>query len=241
MDADTRARVDEVTRLIVEKLLLEATLELIASGACVAIQDMGAAGLTSSSAEMAERGEVGVEIDTRKVPVREAGMTPYEILLSESQERMLVVAHRGREETVREILTKWDLHAVHVGDVTNDGLLRVRHNGAVVAEVPFVDALTTILDPSLPLTVTEWEEWGDPVHDPAVYDYMKSYSPYDNTVAADYPAMYVTAGLNDPRVSFHEPAKWVARLRASRPESLRHAIVARFPPPAAEVFRSAMR
>ena len=92
-----------------EKLLLEATLELIASGHCVAIQDMGAAGLTSSSAEMAERGEVGVEIDTLKVPVRETGMTPYEILLSESQERMLVVAKKGRDAEVRAILQKWDL------------------------------------------------------------------------------------------------------------------------------------
>ena len=119
-----------------EKLLLEATLELIASGACVAIQDMGAAGLTSSSAEMAERGEVGVVIDTTKVPVREPGMTPYEILLSESQERMLVVAHRGREETVREILTKWDLHAEVIGEVIAEPVYRVVEGDHVVAEFP---------------------------------------------------------------------------------------------------------
>jgi len=87
---------------------------------------------------------------------------------------------------------------------------------AIVAEVPFVDALTTMLDPSLPLTVTEWEEWGDPLHDPAAYAYMKSYSPYDNVRAADYPAMLVTAGLNDPRVSYWEPAKWVTKLRATK-------------------------
>jgi len=86
---------------------------------------------------------------------------------------------------------------------------------AAVAEVPFVDVVTTMSDPSLPLTVTEWEEWGDPRVEPAA-SYMLSYSPYDNTVAADYPALYVTAGLNDPRVSYHEPAKWVARLRAVR-------------------------
>jgi oligopeptidase B len=86
---------------------------------------------------------------------------------------------------------------------------------AAVAEVPFVDVVSTMSDPTLPLTVTEWEEWGDPRSEPAA-SYMASYSPYDNTVAADYPAVYVTAGLNDPRVSFHEPAKWVARLRAVR-------------------------
>jgi oligopeptidase B len=87
---------------------------------------------------------------------------------------------------------------------------------AIVAEVPFVDCLTTILDESLPLTITEWEEWGDPVHDPAVYDYMKSYSPYDNVEAKDYPALLVTGGLNDPRVQYWEPAKWVAKLRATK-------------------------
>jgi oligopeptidase B len=84
---------------------------------------------------------------------------------------------------------------------------------AIVAEVPFVDCLTTMLDDSLPLTITEWEEWGDPVHDPAMYDYIKSYAPYDNVAAQDYPALLVTAGLNDPRVQYWEPAKWVAKLR----------------------------
>jgi oligopeptidase B len=83
----------------------------------------------------------------------------------------------------------------------------------VVAQVPFVDIVTTMSDPSLPLTVTEWEEWGDPREEPYA-SYMGSYSPYDNTVAADYPAIYITAGLNDPNVSYHEPAKWCAKLRA---------------------------
>jgi len=87
---------------------------------------------------------------------------------------------------------------------------------AIVAEVPFVDCLTTILDPALPLTVTEWEEWGNPIEDPAVYEYMKSYSPYDNVAPTDYPAMLVTAGIHDPRVQYWEPAKWVARLRTTR-------------------------
>ena len=119
-----------------EKLLLEASLELIRSGHIVAIQDMGAAGLTSSSAEMAERGDVGVTIDTTKVPVREAGMTPYEILLSESQERMLVVATRGREAAVKAILAKWDLAAEVIGEVIAEPVYRVTEGDRVVAEFP---------------------------------------------------------------------------------------------------------
>jgi oligopeptidase B len=85
---------------------------------------------------------------------------------------------------------------------------------AVVAEVPFVDVVTTMLDPSLPLTVTEWEEWGDP-RDPVFEKVMSAYAPYENVAAVPYPPMLVTAGLNDPRVAFHEPAKWVAKLRAT--------------------------
>jgi oligopeptidase B len=90
---------------------------------------------------------------------------------------------------------------------------------AVVAEVPFVDVLTTILDETLPLTITEWEEWGDPVRDHELYLLMKSYSPYDNVTARDYPAMLVTGGLNDPRVQYWEPAKWVAKLRATKTDN----------------------
>ena len=119
-----------------EKLLLEASLELIRSGHIVAIQDMGAAGLTSSSAEMAERGDVGVTIDVTKVPVREQGMTPYEILLSESQERMLVVAKLGHEEDVRAILAKWDLEAAVIGEVIAEPVYRVTEGARVVAEFP---------------------------------------------------------------------------------------------------------
>ncbi len=84
----------------------------------------------------------------------------------------------------------------------------------IVAQVPFVDALNTILDPSLPLTVTEWEEWGDPLHDPQVYAYMKSYTPYENVTGQVYPPIFALGGLNDTRVTYHEPAKWIARLRA---------------------------
>jgi len=87
----------------------------------------------------------------------------------------------------------------------------------VVAQVPFVDALNSILDPSLPLTVTEWEEWGNPLDDPEVYAYMKSYTPYENVSAVDYPAILAVTSLNDTRVLYHEPAKWVARLRATAP------------------------
>jgi oligopeptidase B len=86
---------------------------------------------------------------------------------------------------------------------------------SAVAEVPFVDVTTTMSDPSLPLTVTEWEEWGDPRAEPYA-SYIAGYSPYDNTAADDYPALFITAGLNDPRVSFHEPAKWIAKLRDVR-------------------------
>ncbi|HEY2807107.1 MAG TPA: phosphoribosylformylglycinamidine synthase subunit PurL [Gemmatimonadales bacterium] len=119
-----------------EKLLVEASLELIASGHIVALQDMGAAGLTSSSAEMAARGGVGVEIDAQKVPMREAGMTPYEVLLSESQERMLVVAIRGREQQVLDIARKWELETAVIGHVTDDGLYRVMWGKECVAEIP---------------------------------------------------------------------------------------------------------
>jgi len=119
-----------------EKLLLEACLEAMRTGAVVAIQDMGAAGLTSSSAEMASRGGAGIEIDLARVPQRETGMTPYDIMLSESQERMLLVAERGREREVFEVFQKWGLDAVEIGRVTDDGKLRVLNHGRVAAEIP---------------------------------------------------------------------------------------------------------
>ncbi len=119
-----------------EKLLLEASLELITTDLIVAIQDMGAAGLTSSSAEMAARGGVGVEIDTGLVPTREDGMTPYEILLSESQERMLVVATPDRVADVRQVCERWELSATPIGRVSDDGIFRVKHHGLTVAAIP---------------------------------------------------------------------------------------------------------
>ena len=119
-----------------EKLLLEACLEVMRTDALVGIQDMGAAGLTCSTTEMGSRGGAGVEIDVSLVPQRESGMTPYEIMLSESQERMLLVVKRGRETEVERIFDKWDLHASRIGEVTTDGMLRVKDRGAVVAEIP---------------------------------------------------------------------------------------------------------
>src|SRR4051812_4935638 len=119
-----------------EKLLLEACLEVMQTDALVGIQDMGAAGLTCSTTEMGSRGGAGIEIDVSLVPQRETGMTPYEIMLSESQERMLLVVKQGREAEIERIFDKWDLHAVRIGEVTGDGMLRVKEHGAVVADIP---------------------------------------------------------------------------------------------------------
>src|SRR5213595_2133973 len=119
-----------------EKLLLEACLELLARGAVAGIQDMGAAGLTCSTCETASRAGSGIEIDLAKVPKREPGMTPYEILLSESQERMLIIAKRGKGNIVREVFEKWDVPCAEIGNVTDDGMMRVRNNSAIAAEIP---------------------------------------------------------------------------------------------------------
>jgi phosphoribosylformylglycinamidine synthase len=133
--ADQRPAV-QVGDPFMEKLLLEACLEAMKTDALIGVQDMGAAGLTCSTSEMGSRGGAGIEIDVSLVPQRETGMTPYEIMLSESQERMLLVVKRGREREIEEIFEKWDLHAVRIGEVTGDGLLRVRDRGSVVAEMP---------------------------------------------------------------------------------------------------------
>jgi phosphoribosylformylglycinamidine synthase subunit PurL len=123
-----------------EKLLLEACLEVMQTGAVVGIQDMGAAGLACCTSEMPARSGTGMDIEISRVPQRETRMTPYEILLSESQERMLLVAQRGREDEVRRVFARWELDAVEIGRVTKDGTLTVRQHGEIVAEVP-VDAL----------------------------------------------------------------------------------------------------
>ncbi|GIX40519.1 MAG: phosphoribosylformylglycinamidine synthase subunit PurL [Leptospiraceae bacterium] len=123
-----------------EKLLLEATLEAIRSGAVVGIQDMGAAGLTSSSSEMASKGGVGIDLFLDKVPLRETGMNPYEIMLSESQERMLVIADKNKKEMIKEIFSKWDLHAEEIGVVTDTKRIRVFFHNKLYADIP-ADAL----------------------------------------------------------------------------------------------------
>ena len=141
-----------------EKLLLEACLEAMQTGAIVGIQDMGAAGLTCSTCEMGGRGKVGLEIELDRVPQRETGMTPYEIMLSESQERMLLVAQKGREQEVSRVFEKWGLDAVEVGRVTLDGKMRVLQHGQVVAEIPN-EALTD----DAPLYKRPLERWEPPV------------------------------------------------------------------------------
>jgi phosphoribosylformylglycinamidine synthase II len=141
-----------------EKLLLEACLEAMQTGAIVGIQDMGAAGLTCSTCEMGGRGGTGVEIELDHVPQRETGMTPYEIMLSESQERMLLVAQKGREDEVFRIFQKWGLDAVEIGRVTNDAKMRVLEHGKVVAEIP-----NAALTDDAPLYKRPLARWEPPV------------------------------------------------------------------------------
>lgn len=140
-----------------EKLLLEACLELLASGCVAGIQDMGAAGLTCSTCETASRGGSGIDVDLDLVPKREDGMTPYEILLSESQERMLVIVNKGQEDSVREIFEKWDLPYARIGKVTADGAMRIRAGGKVVAEIP-----ASSLTDQAPVYHREAAQWTPP-------------------------------------------------------------------------------
>ena len=135
-EAEAKRPTVQVGDPFLEKLLMEACLELMRGDALIAVQDMGAAGLTCSTAEVASRGGAGVAIDLDQVAQRESGMNAYEIMLSESQERMLLVVRRGREAEVSRIFEKWDLDAAPIGAVSGDGLLRVRHQGQLAAEVP---------------------------------------------------------------------------------------------------------
>lgn len=148
-----------------EKLLLEAVLELLKSGCVVGIQDMGAAGLTCSTCETASRGNTGIEIDVAKVPQREIGMVPYEIMLSESQERMLVIIHKGKEPIAKKIFDKWDLHAEEIGFVTDNSLMRVKEKGSLVAEIP-----AKRLADDAPVYVRQEKE-------PAYYQTLKAFDP----------------------------------------------------------------
>ncbi|MDP1677773.1 MAG: phosphoribosylformylglycinamidine synthase subunit PurL [Bacteroidota bacterium] len=138
-----------------EKLLLEATLEVINAGLIVGIQDMGAAGITCSSTEMSAKGNSGMEINLDLVPIRETKMTAYEIMLSESQERMLIVAEPKNEQAIIKIFKKWDLHCVSIGKVTDDGMVRIFHEGKLKAEVP---AETCVLGGGAPVYIRETKE-----------------------------------------------------------------------------------
>ncbi|MFQ5520461.1 MAG: phosphoribosylformylglycinamidine synthase subunit PurL [Candidatus Methylomirabilia bacterium] len=178
-----------------EKLLLEACLEALATGAVVGIQDMGAAGLACCTAEMPARAGTGMEIELDRVPQRERGMTPYDLMLSESQERMLLVVARGREEEIKRVFAKWELDAVEIGRVTDDGVLRARMNSRVVAEVP-VKALTT----GAPVyeKPTARPDWLDP---------LLAFDPLVNPPPAEYGPVLL-AILRAPTVASKE---WVWR------------------------------
>ncbi len=134
--ADQQRGAVQVGDPFMEKLVCEACLELLATGAVAGIQDMGAAGLTCSTCETAARAGTGIEIELSLVPQRAPGMTPYEIMLSESQERMLIIVQAGREEEVKRIFDKWDLPWACIGRVTDTGRMVVKHNGTVVADIP---------------------------------------------------------------------------------------------------------
>lgn len=178
-----------------EKLLLEATLELAQSGALVGIQDMGAAGLTCSTCEMAGAGKVGMDIDLDQVPLRETDMEPWEIMLSESQERMLLVAHAGKEHIIRDIFKKWDLEVVEVGKVTGDGILRISHKGQLVAEVP---AWNLILGGGAPQYSRESRR-------PVELDDLTAFDPL-SLPEPDNPSEVLLKLLNDPDIASKE---WV--------------------------------
>src|SRR2546423_13247037 len=134
--ADQQRGAVQVGDPFMEKLVCEACLELLATDAVTGIQDMGAAGLTCSTCETAARAGTGIEIELSKVPQRAPGMTPYEIMLSESQERMLIIVQKGREAEVQRIFDKWDLPWAEVGCVTNTGQMVVKHQGRIVADIP---------------------------------------------------------------------------------------------------------
>ncbi len=157
-----------------EKLLLEACLELIQKDAIVGLQDMGAAGLSCATSEMASRGNVGMDVNVAKVPHRETGMTPYEVMLSESQERMFLVAKPGKEKVVEKVFKKWDLHAVKVGTVTEGPLLRIFNGKKLVAEIP-----AKALAADAPVYVREEKE-------PAYLKEVQSFDPMTLPEPADY-------------------------------------------------------
>lgn len=199
-DADEKRPAVQVGDPFMEKLLIEACLEVIKHPALVGIQDMGAAGLTSSSAEMASKAGMGIEMNLDLVPQRETGMTPYEMMLSESQERMLLVVKAGHEDEIEAIVTKWGLHAVKVGEVIEEKVLRLVHQGEVAAEVP-VDALAEdapvyhkpskvpayyeafqAMEPVTPVVEDVMATWKDVLAMPSIASKRWVYEQYDHMV-----------------------------------------------------------
>lgn len=199
-DADEKRPAVQVGDPFMEKLLIEACLEVIKHPALVGIQDMGAAGLTSSSAEMASKAGMGIEMNLDLVPQRETGMTPYEMMLSESQERMLLVVKAGHEDEIEAIVTKWGLHAVKVGEVIEEKVLRLVHQGEVAAEVP-VDALAEdapvyhkpskvpayyeafqAMEPITPIVEDVMATWKDVLAMPSIASKRWVYEQYDHMV-----------------------------------------------------------
>ncbi|WP_214685452.1 phosphoribosylformylglycinamidine synthase subunit PurL [Exiguobacterium sp. s155] len=199
-DADEKRPAVQVGDPFMEKLLIEACLEVIKHPALVGIQDMGAAGLTSSSAEMASKAGMGIEMNLDLVPQRETGMTPYEMMLSESQERMLLVVKAGHEDEIEAIVTKWGLHAVKVGEVIEEKVLRLVHQGEVAAEVP-VDALAEdapvyhkpskvpayyeafqAMEPVTPVIEDVMATWKDVLAMPSIASKRWVYEQYDHMV-----------------------------------------------------------
>ena len=194
-DSESKRPTVQVGDPFTEKLLLEACLEIFKTDALVGIQDMGAAGLTSSSIEMAGRAGSGIEIDVAKVPRREQGMTPYEVMLSESQERMLIVAKRGREDEVLRIFHRWDLDAAVIGRVTDDGRVRILDDGKEVANLP----VTPLTD-------------GAPVYDrptrrPPEQDALQSFDPLSVPAGKDH-GETLLALLARPTIASKE---WIIR------------------------------
>ncbi|WP_215143648.1 phosphoribosylformylglycinamidine synthase subunit PurL [Exiguobacterium qingdaonense] len=199
-DADEKRPAVQVGDPFMEKLLIEACLEVIKHPALVGIQDMGAAGLTSSSAEMASKAGMGIEMNLDLVPQRETGMTPYEMMLSESQERMLLVVKAGHEDEIEAIVTKWGLHAIKVGEVIEEKVLRLVHQGEIAAEVP-VDALAEdapvyhkpskvpayyetfqAMKPVTPIVEDVMATWKDVLSMPSIASKRWVYEQYDHMV-----------------------------------------------------------
>ncbi len=177
-----------------EKLLLEASLEAIKTGAVVGMQDMGAAGISCSSSEMSAKGESGMDIDLDKVPMREEGMTAYELLLSESQERMLIVAHKGREQEIIDVYAKWDLHAVVIGHVTDTQRVRYWRDGELKADIP-ADSL--VLGGGAPVYIRETKK----------PEYLKQTSAFDASTLSHPPVHSVLLDLlGSPNIA---SKKWV--------------------------------